>query len=602
MIARVIKLVSETSVWILVQELAAKTLNATFIIIFQFAPAFKAILEMHSYCVHRFLCQYLKIHAVLLHVVQIASKCIDPCPGTCGISAKCQVVNHNPICSCPPRYTGDPFIRCNVIPIEETPPTPINPCQPSPCGSNAQCKEINGSPSCSCLPEFIGSPPNCRPECSSNTECASHLACINNKCKDPCPGTCGSNAECRVISHTPNCSMFHLVYHLLVELMLNVEYKTKLVLALVFLNTLEILMKVVDLNAFSVPIQSKMTLLKIHANLVHVDPTVNVVKLMIRQSAPVYLITSVVLQAAGQNVLLAQNVHKTKHALTKNVPILALELVVLMLNVNCTSGYTGDPFTRCYPIPHGYTGDPFSYCQLKPQEVEPLVVDPCNPTPCGSNARCDNGICTCLPEYQGDPYRGCRPECVLSMDCPKDKACIRNKCKDPCPGTCGQNAECSVANHIPICTCTQGYIGNAFVLCNPIPAPVIVNPCNPSPCGPNSQCRAINGQSVCSCVPGFIGSPPTCRPECVTSAECPLNEACVNQKCIDPCPGTCGLNAKCQVVNHNPICSCPPQYTGDPFLKKNPFLLIHVNLHLVVLIHNVKRSITHHHALVCQNS
>lgn len=39
-------------------------------------------------------------------------------------------------------------------------------------------------------------------------------------------------------------------------------------------------------------------------------------------------------------------------------------------------------------------------------------------------------------------YEGCRPECVLSSDCPSDKACIRNKCKDPCPGVCGLNAEC----------------------------------------------------------------------------------------------------------------------------------------------------------------
>lgn len=93
------------------------------------------------------------------------------------------------------------------------------------------------------------------------------------------------------------------------------------------------------------------------------------------------------------------------------------------------------------------------------------------------------------------------------------------------------------------------------------------NPCNPSPCGPNSICREINGQAVCSCVPGFIGSPPTCRPECVTSAECPLNEACINQKCVNPCLGTCGIGALCQVVNHNPICSCPARYTGDPFVR-----------------------------------
>lgn len=96
------------------------------------------------------------------------------------------------------------------------------------------------------------------------------------------------------------------------------------------------------------------------------------------------------------------------------------------------------------------------------------------------------------------------------------------------------------------------------------------NPCNPTPCGPNSQCREINGQAVCSCIPGFIGNPPTCRPECVTSSECPLNEACLNQKCINPCPGTCGITAHCQVINHNPICTCPVRYTGDPFVRCLP--------------------------------
>lgn len=81
----------------------------------------------------------------------------------------------------------------------------INPCQPTPCGPNSLCKVLNDAPSCSCLPEFIGAPPNCRPECISNGECADNLACINNKCKNPCGQICGANAECRVVSHTPNC-------------------------------------------------------------------------------------------------------------------------------------------------------------------------------------------------------------------------------------------------------------------------------------------------------------------------------------------------------------------------------------------------------------
>lgn len=93
-----------------------------------------------------------------------------------------------------------------ILNTEEAPVViPTDPCVPSPCGPNAQCKVIRDSPSCSCLPEFIGIPPRCKPECVSNSECPNHLACIKQKCKDPCPGTCGVNSECHVISHTPNC-------------------------------------------------------------------------------------------------------------------------------------------------------------------------------------------------------------------------------------------------------------------------------------------------------------------------------------------------------------------------------------------------------------
>lgn len=118
--------------------------------------------------------------------------------------------------------------------------------------------------------------------------------------------------------------------------------------------------------------------------------------------------------------------------------------------------------------PQDYIGDPFKFCQMKPPGTKPAEADPCNPSPCGANALCDNGICTCLPEYQGDPYRNCRPECILNNDCPRNQACVRNKCKDPCLGTCGQNAECNVINHIPMCSCLKGFSGNAFVICQQI--------------------------------------------------------------------------------------------------------------------------------------
>lgn len=209
--------------------------------------------------------------------------------------------------------------------VEKPAADPTNPCIPSPCGPYAECRPINDSPSCSCLSDYIGTPPNCRPECISNAECSNHLACLNQKCKDPCPGLCGSNAECRVVSHIAMCV--------------------------------------------------------------------------------------------------------------------------------CLTGYNGDPFTQCS-------------VQQSPAFDQ---LTPCHPTPCGSNAVCreQNGVgsCQCLSNYDGNPYDGCRPECVLNSDCPVNRACIQNKCVDPCPGRCGRNAECHVISHLPSCSCLLGYSGDPYSYC-----------------------------------------------------------------------------------------------------------------------------------------
>lgn len=362
---------------------------------------------------------------------------------------------------------------------------PINPCIPSPCGPNAQCLVKGETPSCSCLPQYIGAPPNCRPECVSNSECAGNKACINQKCQNPCPGACAPNAECYVISHAPRCS--------------------------------------------------------------------------------------------------------------------------------CPAGHTGNPSVQCILYSTclflGYRSYAIRIFIIKvyflAAEPKPPVehLSPCVPSPCGANAVCKEqnhaGSCSCLPEYSGNPYEGCRPECLVNTDCPTNKACVRNKCIDPCPGTCGANAVCQVVSHVPSCTCLQSYTGDPFRYCSPIPVqPGTIqvlhiaskiysyksnssisvadvpqppaNPCHPSPCGANSQCREVNGQAVCSCSPTYVGSPPNCRPECVTSNECPTNKACINQKCTDPCPGTCGQGANCQVVHHSPICSCRSGFTGDPFTRCYP--------------------------------
>lgn len=221
----------------------------------------------------------------------------------------------------------------------------------------------------------------------------------------------------------------------------------------------------------------------------------------------------------------------------------------------CRAGFTGDPFSQCVEI-----------IEVAPSPTPTL--DPCNPSPCGSNAQCNDGICTCIQDYHGDPYQGCRPECTLSTDCSPNKACVNKHCIDPCPGTCGEDAQCDVLNHIPICTCPRGYTGDAFIRCRPeVKQDVPTDPCKPSPCGPNSICHATPSGAVCACQMGMLGSPPSCKPECVVSAECSLQQACINKKCVDPCPGSCGQNALCQVINHNPICTCNSGFTGDPFTR-----------------------------------
>lgn len=248
-------------------------------------------------------------------------KCINPCQGSCGVAAKCQVINHNPICSCPSDFTGNPFVRCF---IKEFTPDPVDPCTPSPCGPYSICKEISGNPSCSCMNGYVGSPPYCKPECISNSECPSNRACINEKCTDPCTGACGINTECHVISHSPSCS--------------------------------------------------------------------------------------------------------------------------------CLADYTGNPFIECHRV-----------------GVIQEMATPCQPSPCGSNAICKEfngaGSCTCLPEFFGNPYEGCRPECVINTDCPSDRACLQSRCQDPCPGACAPNALCQVVNHAPSCTCGRGFTGDPFRYC-----------------------------------------------------------------------------------------------------------------------------------------
>lgn len=203
--------------------------------------------------------------------------------------------------------------------------------------------------------------------------------------------------------------------------------------------------------------------------------------------------------------------------------------------------------------PQPYIGDAFTRCQSPPINK---VSDPCHPSPCGPNTICEytgqRVICKCLPGLEGEPtsLAGCRAECVLSSDCPSDKTCENNRCINPCThGVCGVGAVCRTISHSPVCSCPVPLAGNPFEECY---TKKETDPCNPSPCNINGECRIQNGVAFCV------------YPECLINSDCPRDRTCFSQRCRDPCIGACGVNSLCRTINHNPICSCPSGFTGNP--------------------------------------
>lgn len=470
-------------------------------------------------------------------------KCHDPCPGACGHGASCRVQQHHPVCSCNPGLTGNPGIFCTAL---DVPKKPKNPCVPSPCGLNSECKIMNNRAVCSCLPDYLGDPQTgCRPECDINSDCGSNQACVNHKCVDPCAGTiCGINALCSVQQHTPVCRC---------------------------------------LDGFTGDAFRQCIAIGVLRN-VSRDPC-----------APSPCGPTDVCSVYSDGVALCDpcfgpDSQYNPRCRPECVSNSDCPFDKACLGSKCLDPcpgscghkalchvYEHNPICKCPP---GLYGNPYEQCAVL--QDKPAPSPSCAKLQCGANAECKKQsgrlTCVCRRGYFGNPFVACRPECVLNSDCPADRACVNSKCVDVCSGVCGINAVCQVVNHGPVCVCPEGFTGDAFKSCSrqqQIPPnqylPVPRNPCEPSPCGPNSRCLISHeGNAACSCLPGFKGSPPVCQPECIVSSECPLQQACINQRCADPCPGTCGNSARCKVLNHNPICSCDPGYEGDPFVSCVP--------------------------------
>lgn len=172
---------------------------------------------------------------------------------------------------------------------------------------------------------------------------------------------------------------------------------------------------------------------------------------------------------------------------------------------SCPDKMIGDPFTECkalkverdpcYPSPCAANGvcrnnNGVASCQyLECVQNEDCIStkaclnqhckDPCL-NACGSNALCNvvnhKAVCSCPNGFYGSPFDQCirqkdplpRAECNYDDECSNDKACINQKCVNPCTNsanTCGINSECRVQIHRPVCVCRNGFTGNAHYAC-----------------------------------------------------------------------------------------------------------------------------------------
>ncbi|KAF4527456.1 hypothetical protein B566_EDAN016259, partial [Ephemera danica] len=174
-----------------------------------------------------------------------------------------------------------------------------------------------------------------------------------------------------------------------------------------------------------------------------------------------------------------------------------------------------------------------------------LAASVCSPNPCPTNAICTPGynstgkarpVCECTKDYRFVDGQCVPPECTADTDCSKMEACLDYHCVSLCVGNiCGENAKCTVAKHRETCSCLAGYFGNPFLLWFE------------------------------HCKEGYIGDPfMSCQPECKNDADCSATKACQFPQCIDPCQDHCGVNANCEVQNHEAQCNCPESMTGDP--------------------------------------
>lgn len=229
---------------------------------------------------------------------------------------------------------------------------------------------------------------------------------------------------------------------------------------------------------------------------------------------------------------------------------------------------------------------------------------------CGHGAECfvqtHQPYCRCPLGTQGNPQVACIiGVCQYNDDCADHEACdpLNRVCRPVCDeGVCASNAHCIGRHHKADCTCPTGSTGNPYTHCAPIPVPGppepkcrtdaecpsllacidarCQNPCTHTDiCTPDQQCKVLNTLPlrtiICQCPPDtIVDSNGRCRsvvhlqPQCTLDTDCLETDKCVRGGCILACRfDRCGVNALCNSINHQAVCTCAEGYVGNPHVE-----------------------------------
>ena len=173
--------------------------------------------------------------------------------------------------------------------------------------------------------------------------------------------------------------------------------------------------------------------------------------------------------------------------------------------------------------------------------------------------------CLCPDGHITDQSGACSkveavPECYVDADCDQTDVCDQGNCVEACKlAECGVNAICKNSFHSHQCVCPDGFLGNPDTSCYP---------CKTRDCWYKHNCLKKHLHDA-FCVSVVPQTEPTLAAGCANNDECPDHTACKNRLCINPCAydDPCASNANCRVVNHEPVCSCPDGFIGDPKIR-----------------------------------